>query len=66
MKKVGSCRSLTVISKLILIGEWESNRQVRREVTMYNLDMILAVRYQSTSSRAVQFRQWATSVLSEY
>lgn len=33
---------------------------------VYNLDMVLAVGYRSTSPRAVQFRQWATSVLSEY
>lgn len=33
---------------------------------VYNLDMVLAVGYRSTSPRAGQFRQWATSVLSEY
>jgi hypothetical protein len=30
------------------------------------LDMILAVGYRVTTTRAVQFRQWATTVLSEY
>lgn len=44
----------------------EGNRQVRREVKMYNLDMVLAVGYRSTSPGAVQFRQWATSVLRGY
>jgi hypothetical protein len=35
-------------------------------VKVYNLDMVLAVGYRSSSLRAVQFRQWATSVLREY
>ena len=39
---------------------------MRREVKVYNLDMVLAVGYRSSSPRAVQFRQWATSVLREY
>lgn len=39
---------------------------MRREVKVYNLDMVLAVGYRSTFPRALQFRQWATSVLREY
>ncbi|MCH4189980.1 MAG: virulence RhuM family protein [Bifidobacterium tibiigranuli] len=44
----------------------EGLREVRRQVKVYNLDMVLAVGYRSSSLRAVQFRQWATSVLREY
>jgi len=44
----------------------EGARTVRREVKVYNLDMVLAVGYRVTTARAVQFRQWATSVLREY
>jgi hypothetical protein len=44
----------------------EGVRAVQREVKIYNLDMILAVGYRVTTPRAVQFRQWATSVLKEY
>lgn len=44
----------------------EGSRTVRREVKVYNLDMVLAVGYRTTTPRAVQFRQWATSVLREY
>lgn len=39
---------------------------VRREVKVYNLDMVLAVGYRSTSPRVVQFRQWATGVPREH
>ncbi|MDO5684357.1 MAG: RhuM family protein [Propionibacteriaceae bacterium] len=44
----------------------EGARQVRRELQIYNLDMILAVGYRVTTPQAVVFRQWATSVLKEY
>lgn len=33
---------------------------------LYNLDVILAVGYRVRSPRGVQFRRWATTVLSEY
>ncbi|WFE51510.1 RhuM family protein [Micromonospora sp. WMMD1155] len=54
----------TINSELIV--RIEGTRQVRREVKVYNLEMILAVGYRVTTPRAVQFRQWATTVLSEY
>src|SRR5450830_154815 len=44
----------------------EGTREVRREVKVYDLDMVLAVGYRVTTPRAVQFRQWATTVLREY
>ena len=44
----------------------EGARTVRREVKVYNLDMVLVVGYRVSSPRAVQFRQWATTVLREY
>ncbi len=49
-----------------LIVQQEGSRTVRREVKVYNLDMVLAVGYRVTTPRAIQFRQWATSVLREY
>lgn len=44
----------------------EGERQVRRAVRMYNLDMILAVGYRVRSVRGVQFRRWAGTILKEY
>jgi len=43
----------------------EGERQVRRALKHYNLDMILAVGYRVRSQRGRQFRQWATARLSE-
>ena len=44
----------------------EGEREVRRPVTLYNLDAILAVGYRVRSPRGVQFRRWASTVLKEY
>ncbi|OZM75643.1 virulence RhuM family protein [Pseudonocardia sp. MH-G8] len=44
----------------------EGSRSVQREVKVYNLDMVLAIGYRVSTPRAVQFRQWATTVLREY
>ncbi|MFC9549816.1 RhuM family protein [Rhodococcus sp. NPDC056960] len=49
-----------------LLVRIEGGREVRRSVKHYNLDMVLAVGYRVTTARAVQFRQWATTVLREY
>jgi hypothetical protein len=49
-----------------LVVQTEGTRQVRRRITVYNLDMILAVGYRVTTRQAVLFRQWATTVLKEY
>jgi len=37
-----------------------------RPVTLYSLDVILAVGYRANSGRAIQFRKWANSVLKDF
>ncbi|MDD2604895.1 MAG: RhuM family protein, partial [Desulfobacteraceae bacterium] len=44
----------------------EGNREVRRPVTLYNLDAILAVGYRVRSPRGVQFRRAEPSDLCRY
>jgi hypothetical protein len=44
----------------------EGNREVRRRLEYYNLDMILAVGYRVRSPRGVQFRQWASEKLKDF
>ena len=44
----------------------EGGRLVERDITYYNLDMIISVGYRVKSQRGVQFRIWASSVLKEY
>ena len=44
----------------------EGERQVRRQLKRYSLEMVLAVGYRVRSPRGTQFRQWATNHLREY
>lgn len=44
----------------------EGGRQVRRQITLYNLDAIISVGYRINSHRGTQFRIWATQRLREY
>ena len=44
----------------------EGSREVARAIDHYSLPAILAVGYRVRSARGTQFRQWATSRLSEY
>lgn len=41
----------------------EGNREIRRRVTLYNLDAIIAVGYRINSVVGTNFRQWATKTL---
>ena len=49
-----------------LIVKKEGNRNVKREIFLYNLDVIISVGYRVKSKRGTQFRIWATNVLREY
>ena len=37
-----------------------------KPISLYSLDIVLAVGYRTNSSKAIKFRQWATSVLKNY
>ncbi len=44
----------------------EGSRKVSREITCYNLDMIISVGYRVKSKVATHFRKWATGILRQY
>jgi hypothetical protein len=44
----------------------EGDRQVTRNVTFYNLDLIISLGYRVNSKIGTKFRQWATNRLREY
>jgi hypothetical protein len=44
----------------------EGNRDVKRKLELYNLDMIISVGYRVKSLTATRFRIWATQRLREY
>lgn len=49
-----------------LTVQTEGERQVKRKISYYNLDLILAIGYRVRSPRGVQFRQWASTHLKEF
>lgn len=44
----------------------EGKRQVKRSITFYSLEAIIAVGYRVNSTRGTQFRTWATDKLKNY
>ncbi len=44
----------------------EGNRDVKREIEYYNLDMIISVGFRVKSQNGIIFRKWANKVLKEY
>lgn len=44
----------------------EGDRQVKREIEYYNLDMIISLGYRVKSKRGILFRKWANSILKRY
>ena len=44
----------------------EGKRTIKRNISYFNLDMIISVGYRVNSKRGVRFRQWANKVLKDY
>ena len=61
----GELKENATISILEIVQK-EGSRNVKRETVFYNLDVIISVGYRVNSSRATNFRIWATNVLKEY
>lgn len=63
--ETGELSEMATVSKMETVRQ-EGKRTVKRELTYYNLDMIIAVGYRVNSIQATQFRMWATKTLKEY
>lgn len=61
----GELEEESTCAKIAQVRE-EGNRNVRREILYYNLDVIISVGYRVNSHRGTQFRIWATQQLKEY
>lgn len=59
LQELATCKEILQVQK-------EGERQVSRIQKMYNLDIIISVGYRVNSSKATQFRIWATNTLKEY
>jgi len=61
----GELNRNSTVSKMETV-QIEGKRKIKRNLTYFNLDMIIAVGYRVNSFRATQFRIWATKVLKNY
>ena len=59
LDKISTIRKIRIVQK-------EGNREIQRDVEHYNLDMIISIGYKVNSITATKFRQWATSILTNY
>ncbi len=61
----GELNQAATLRKILRVQR-EGNRDVRREIEFYNLDVIISVGYRVNSAQATQFRIWATQTLREF
>ena len=59
LKENSTIRNFQIVQK-------EGKREIQRQIKHYNLDMILSVGYRVNSTKATQFRIWATKTLREH
>ena len=68
IKKIYTDEELTeqATIRYFRIVQNEGSRQVTREVSHYNLQMIIAVGFKINNERAVRFRKWAGQIVKDY
>lgn len=52
--------------RIFRIAQTEGKREVQRDTSFYNLDVIISVGYRVKSKQGTQFRIWANKILKEY
>ena len=55
----------STVSKMEIVQD-EGEREVKRTITFYNLDVIISLGYRVNSKKAIKFRIWASDILKEY
>lgn len=58
-------RKIPTVAKFAIVQK-EGNRQVKRLVEFYSLDMVISVGYRVKSEKGIEFRIWANQVLKEH
>lgn len=53
-------------SKDSLLVQTEGSRSVKRNVKIYNLDMIISIGFRVNSKKAIKFRTWANKIIRDY
>ncbi|MFA7710686.1 MAG: RhuM family protein, partial [Candidatus Neomarinimicrobiota bacterium] len=63
--KEGELDQISTVKEYLTV-QMEGNREVKRKLIIYNLDIIISVGYRVKSLRGTQFRIWANKVLKDY
>ncbi len=63
--KEGELEKAATVKESLTVQK-EGNRNVKRKIEYYNLDVIISVGYRVKSKQGTQFRIWATQVLRDY
>ena len=59
LEEKSTCAKIAQVQK-------EGNRKVLRNISYYNLDMIISIGFRVNSKLAIKFRTWANKILKEY
>lgn len=59
LEKEATCAKIAQVQK-------EGNREIRRQINHYNLDIIIAVGYRVNTKRGTEFRIWANKILKDH
>lgn len=59
LPKKSTCAKIAQVQK-------EGNRNVKRNIYYYNLDMIISIGFRVNSKTAIKFRTWANKIIKEY
>ncbi len=59
LEEKSTCAKIAQVQK-------EGNRKVLRNISYYNLDMIISIGFRVNSKPAIKFRTWANKILKEY
>ena len=59
MEESSTCAKFAHVQK-------EKNRNVERDISYYNLDMIISIGFRINSKKAIKFRTWANKLIKDY
>ena len=59
LKESSTCAKIAQVQK-------EGNRNVRRDISYYNLDMIISIGFRVNSKKAIKFITWANKIIKDY
>lgn len=59
LEEKSTCAKIAQVQK-------EGNRRVTRNISYYNLDMIISIGFRVNSKTAIKFRTWANKIIKEY